>query len=72
MIPELKRLNELARQPQLSEADLAERASLRKAYLAKIRAQVCENLAVMTVLDTDGRDVTPMALRDAQAAGAVR
>ncbi|SUO94039.1 DUF896 domain-containing protein [Suttonella ornithocola] len=72
MIPELKRLNVLARLPTLSPEQRAEREQLRQAYLAQIRAQVSGHLSVMTVIDPNGKNVTPAALRDAQASGNIR
>lgn len=69
-IPELDRINALARAAKsraLSPAELAERAVLRRAYLDAIKGQINSHLARVTVIDPEGRDVTPAALRDAQA-----
>lgn len=69
-IPELDRINALARAAKsraLTAAELAERAVLRRAYLDAIKGQINSHLARVTVIDPEGRDVTPAALRDAQA-----
>ena len=69
-IPELDRINALARAATsraLTAAELAERAVLRRAYLDAIKGQINSHLARVTVIDPEGRDVTPAALRDAQA-----
>ena len=71
-INELDRINELARKAKttaLSEAEIAERNALRQAYLRQVRGQMYNILSTVTVIDPEGRDVTPMKLRDAQAAG---
>ncbi|MDD2183818.1 DUF896 domain-containing protein [Kingella sp. SNUBH-2017] len=71
-INELDRINELARKAKttaLSEAEIAERNALRQAYLRQVRGQMNNILSTVTVIDPEGRDVTPMKLRDAQAAG---
>lgn len=69
-IPELDRINALARAAKtraLTAAELAERAVLRRAYLDAIKGQINSHLARVTVIDPEGRDVTPAALHDAQA-----
>ena len=71
-IPELDRINQLARKARLvslSEAELAEREVLRKAYLKAVTGQMSNILSTVTVVDHEGRDVTPAKLRAAQAAG---
>ncbi|HDR1345750.1 TPA: DUF896 domain-containing protein [Pasteurella multocida] len=71
-IPELNRINELARkakQTALSSAELAERDALRKRYLLAIRGQVNNSLSTVTVVDPLGNDVTPLKLRQAQRSG---
>ncbi|MCG6504238.1 DUF896 domain-containing protein [Kingella pumchi] len=71
-INELDRINELARKAKttaLSEAEIAERNALRQAYLRQVCGQMNNILSTVTVIDPEGRDVTPMKLRDAQAAG---
>ena len=71
-INELDRINELARKAKttaLSEAEIAERTALRQAYLRQVCGQMNNILSTVTVIDPEGRDVTPMKLRDAQAAG---
>ncbi|MGF6147549.1 Uncharacterized protein conserved in bacteria [Kingella potus] len=69
-IPELDRINELARLAKtrgLTAAELSERALLRRAYLDAVKGQINGHLSHVTVIDPDGNDVTPAALRDAQA-----
>jgi len=71
-INELDRINELARKAKttaLSAAEIAERDALRQAYLRQVCGQMNNILSTATVIDPEGRDVTPMKLRDAQAAG---
>ncbi|MDO5640733.1 MAG: DUF896 domain-containing protein [Neisseria sp.] len=71
-IPELDRINELAaiaKSRSLNETELAERAVLRRAYLDAVKGQMTNMLATVTVVDPEGNDVTPAALRDAQARG---
>lgn len=71
-IVELDRINELARKAKnvgLSGDEIAERAVLRQAYLSQIRGQVTNILSTVTVVDTEGNDVTPAKLREMQAAG---
>ena len=71
-IIELDRINELAakaRHMGLNAAETAERASLRQTYLHKMRGQMTNTLAKVTVLDPNGTDVTPLKLRAHQWAG---
>ncbi|MDO4642666.1 MAG: DUF896 domain-containing protein [Cardiobacteriaceae bacterium] len=70
-IPALQRINELAhiaKSRELSAEELAERDQLRREYLAAIRGQVDNNLLATRIVDSEGTDVTPQKLRDAQAA----
>lgn len=70
-IVELDRINELAAKAKsvgLTDGEIAERDTLRKSYLAKIRGQVLLSLSGVTLLDENGNDVTPQKLRDAQVA----
>lgn len=69
---ELDRINALARiarERPLTADESAERTSLRRGYLAAIRGNVNTMLATATVIDPEGRDVTPGKLHAAQAAG---
>ena len=71
-IIELDRINELAsnaRHMGLKAAETAERASLRQTYLHKMRGQMTNTLAKVTVLDPNGTDVTPLKLRAHQWSG---
>ena len=49
-----------------------ERTRLRRAYLAAIRGNINTMLATATVIDPEGRDVTPGKLRAAQASGTMQ
>ncbi|QMT33910.1 DUF896 domain-containing protein [Conchiformibius steedae DSM 2580] len=69
-IAELDRINQLAQKAKttpLSTAEQHEREQLRQSYLAQIRAQFRGTLSVLTVIDSEGNDVTPAKLRYAQA-----
>ena len=71
-ILELDRINELARTAKtraLTVEEFAERDILRQSYIQAVTGQLKAHLASVTVIDPDGRDVTPSKLRDAQAAG---
>lgn len=71
-ILELDRINQLARKAKsvgLNSDEIAERAVLRRAYLNQIRGQVTNILSTVTVVDTEGNDVTPLKLRALQDAG---
>lgn len=72
LIAELDRINELARKAKttdLSEAEPAERAALRQAYIGKVCGQLTNILSTVTVVDAEGNDVTPAKLRQARVAG---
>lgn len=69
-IPELDRINELAavaKTRELNAAELAERDTLRRAYVEAVKGQINSHLSRVTIIDPEGNDVTPEALRDAQA-----
>ncbi|MDO4998415.1 MAG: DUF896 domain-containing protein [Neisseria sp.] len=71
-IPELNRINELAKIAKnraLTAAELTERAQLRSRYLAAIKGQMKHILANVSVVDSEGNDVTPAKLRLAQRNG---
>ncbi|EGV36827.1 DUF896 domain-containing protein [Neisseria weaveri] len=71
-IEELNRINELARKAKtegLTHEESAERTRLRQAYIRKVCGQLTNMLSTVTVIDTEGNDVTPAKLRAAQAAG---
>ena len=71
-ILELDRINELARTAKnraLTAEELAERDILRQSYIQAVTGQLKAHLASVTVIDPEGRDVTPSKLRDAQTAG---
>lgn len=74
-IKELNRINALARIARdrpLTAAETDERIHLRRAYLAAIRGNINTMLATVTVIDPEGRDVTPGKLRAAQATGTMQ
>ena len=71
-ISELDRINQLAHKAKnegLTADEIAERAMLRQRYLAKIRGQLTNILATVTVVDSEGNDITPQKLRLAQRNG---
>ena len=68
-IPVLNRINELAHIAKtrvLTAEETAERDQLRREYLAAIRGQVDNHLLATRIVDSEGVDVTPQKLRDAQ------
>ena len=70
-IPVLNRINELAqiaKSRDLTADETAERDQLRREYLAAIRGQVDGHLLSTRIVDSEGVDVTPQKLRDAQNA----
>lgn len=70
-IPVLNRINELAqiaKSRDLTAEETAERDQLRREYLAAIRGQVDGHLLSTRIVDSEGVDVTPQKLRDAQNA----
>ena len=74
-IPELDRINVLAQKAKttaLTASELAERAVLRRAYIQAVTGQVNNMLATVTVIDPEGHDVTPVALRLAQQSGTMQ
>lgn len=71
-IAELDRINALAAKAKsvgLAPEEIIERDALRRAYVSKIAGQVNNMMAVMTVIDANGSDVTPARLRQAQVRG---
>ena len=70
LIPEIPRINELAKiakERELTSEEKTEQAKLRKKYLEAIRGATKEMLLHSTVKDSEGNDVTPQKLKDAQA-----
>ena len=70
-IPVLNRINELAhiaKNRPLTAEETAERDRLRREYLAAIRGQVDGQLLATRIVDSEGNDVTPQKLREAQEA----
>lgn len=71
-IQELTRINQLAQKDRtigLSAAEKIERQQLRDVYLRKVRGQMTNTLSKVTVIDPEGKDVTPLKLRAHQWAG---
>lgn len=67
MIDYLKRINELAKKEKevgLTNAEKVEQQVLREDYLREIRGQVESTMTSVTVVDEEGRDVTPDKLKE--------
>jgi len=65
----LNRINELAHKSKstgLTDAEKQERQELRQEYLQNVRKSFKNQLKSMTVMDKEGKDVTPKKLRDMQ------
>lgn len=65
----LKRINELAKKSKtegLTEAEKAERAELREAYLADFRAGFRQQVESLKIIDKNGKEVTPQKVIDIQ------
>jgi uncharacterized protein YnzC (UPF0291/DUF896 family) len=65
MIQMLDRINELSRKQReegLTEHEKSEQAVLRQDYLQIIRGQFKNTLLSVSVVDSEGNDVTPMKL----------
>ncbi|MEY8371543.1 DUF896 domain-containing protein [Aerococcaceae bacterium 50-4] len=65
----LKRINELAAKKKagtITEEELVEQKELRQVYLKQFRSAFKETLLNTKVIDPEGTDVTPQAVRDAK------
>lgn len=65
----LKRINELAAKKKagtITEEELVEQKELRQVYLQQFRSAFKETLLNTKVIDPEGTDVTPQAVRDAK------
>lgn len=65
----INRINELARKKKkegLTEAEKQEQRELRQEYLQNIRQSFKNQLKSMTIIDPEGKDVTPQKVRDLQ------
>lgn len=63
----LSRINALAKKSKtegLSQEEKAEQQDLRKEYLQKVRASFKNEFKNMTVIDPEGKDVTPKKVTD--------
>lgn len=70
LIPEIPRINELAKiakQRELTKEEKIEQEKLRKKYLEAIRGSAKELLLNSTIKDEEGNDVTPKKLKEAQS-----
>lgn len=65
----LDRINELAHKAKaegLTDAEIAERAELRKAYLADFRAGFKQRLETTQYFDKKGHEITPKKIKKVQ------
>jgi len=65
----LNRINELARKSKadgLSDKERQEQKELREEYLKNVRSSFKNQLKSMSVVDPEGKDVTPEKLRNMQ------
>jgi len=65
MIPFLDRINELSRKQRnsgLTEQEKSEQMELRENYLKMIRGQLLTTMLAVSVVDSEGNDVTPSKL----------
>lgn len=62
----MARINELARKAKssgLTEAEAKEQSSLRSEYLSTFRNSMLETLTNTTIIDPEGKDVTPEKIK---------
>ncbi|WP_159886932.1 DUF896 domain-containing protein [Paenibacillus puerhi] len=67
LIPFLDRINELSRKQAkegLTDNEKTEQVKLRQNYLKLIRGQLLTNMLAISVVDSEGNDVTPSKLVD--------
>lgn len=67
MIPFLDRINELSRKQAkegLTDNEKSEQMKLRQDYLKMIRGQLLTTMLAISVVDSEGNDVTPSKLVD--------
>lgn len=65
MIPFLARINELSRKQAklgLTDNEKVEQMNLRNDYLKLIRGQLLTNILAVSIIDSEGNDVTPSKL----------
>lgn len=63
----LARINALAKKSKttgLTETEKEDQAQLRKEYLQNIRQSFTNQFSTMTVVDKEGKDVTPQKVKD--------
>ncbi|HIS28552.1 MAG TPA: DUF896 domain-containing protein [Candidatus Avamphibacillus intestinigallinarum] len=66
----LNRINALAKKSKeegLTAEEKKEQRVLREEYLGNIRSSFTNQLKTMTVIDPEGKDVTPKKVKDLQA-----
>lgn len=62
----MARINELARKAKssgLTEAEAKEQSTLRSEYLSTFRSSMLETLTNTTIIDPNGKDVTPAKIK---------
>lgn len=67
MIPFLDRINELSRKQRdsgLTDQEKSEQMELRQHYLKMIRGQLITTMLAVSVVDSEGNDITPSKLVD--------
>lgn len=65
----INRINELSKKSKtigLTMDEAKEQSKLRKEYLASFRSSMRNTIENVTVIDPDGKDVTPEKVKDAQ------
>ncbi|TFE02902.1 DUF896 domain-containing protein [Jeotgalibacillus salarius] len=65
----IKRINELSaksKEDTLSAAEAEEQQALRQEYLKAFRGSMKQTIENVTVIDPEGKDVTPEKLKDAK------
>lgn len=65
----LNRINELAKKSKedgLTDTEKAEQKELRQEYLKNVRKSFKNQFKSMTVMDPEGKDVTPQKVKDLQ------
>lgn len=65
----INRINELSRKSKtdgLSVEEAKEQSKLRKEYLTSFRSSMRDTIENVTVIDPEGKDVTPEKVKEAQ------
>ncbi len=72
---QVERINELARKHKaegLTEAEIEERAELRRIYLDSVRENLRGQVESVKLVDEEGKDITPEKLKEIQRAKGMR